>query len=160
MSTCMHDRFSEMRQFLVFRRPTKNFGRPACIQPDAPPRRASHPTRPLHVHPTRRAPLRPLLPRAATGRQPGAVECKISRIIYASDCMYFYIYVYLYKCIHTHSLYIYVYMYAKTGLKKSETSFETHVYFDLDIYNTISLICHAHAGMVSCNVYIYIYIFF
>lgn len=47
-------------------------------------------------------------------------------------------------------------MYAKTGLKKSGTSFETHVYFDLDIYNTISLICHAHAGMVSCNVYIYI----
>ena len=119
MSTCMHDRFSEMRQFLVFRRPTKNFGRPACIQPDAPPRRASHPTRPLHVHPTRRAPLRPLLPRAATGRQPGAVECKISRIIYASDCMYFYIYVYLYKCIHTHIHYIYMYIYVcKNGSEK------------------------------------------
>ena len=70
-----------------------------------------------------------------------------------------------YACIDTnvfiHTCTFIIYMYAKTGLKKSGTSFETCVYFHLNIYiyiYTISLICHAHAGMVSFNVYIYIYL--
>lgn len=92
-STCMH--------------PTRR-APPPCIPPDAPPACAFQ-----NCAEHCQGSLRPLLPRAATGRQPGAVERKISRIIGIPIVCNVYIYIcimhvliqmYLYT--HAHSLYI------------------------------------------------------